>query len=243
MALGFLTGTPVPAFEQQVLRARYPLRAGGCVTVENVQGAIRVEGWDRAEVEVTVTQTGASSSGHMDPVRIAVNSIASGLGFRTLYPQESEAPVRVDYRLRVPRQVRLDRLGTVQGDITVLDIEGPVSARSLSGNIVQKNVAGRLEARTLNGNVAVSLRALVDPKASLDLDAVNGNLELILPPAPNADLELDTVAGNIEGRYAFTVSDLPGDTAQRAHLGRGGVRVRLRTVRGNIRVTERDDLL
>src|ERR1700682_5879227 len=88
LALGFLTGAPVLAFEQQVLKAGCPLRAGGCVTVENVQGAIRVEGWDRAEVEVTVTQTEASASGHMDPVRIAVNSIASALVFRTLYPQE-----------------------------------------------------------------------------------------------------------------------------------------------------------
>jgi hypothetical protein len=72
---------------------------------------------------------------------------------------------------------------------------------------------------------------------------VNGNLVLLLPPRSNADLELSTVAGTIEGNYAFQISSIPGDSTRRTRVGLGGVTVSLRTVRGSIRVAERDDLL
>ena len=79
--------------------------------------------------------------------------------------------------------------------------------------------------------------------APLLLDTVNGNIDLLLPPRPNADLELSTVAGTIEGDYAFEVSSTPGDSTRRARLGLGGVTISLRTVRGSIRVAQRDDQL
>lgn len=241
LTLGF--GERALAFEQQVLSAHYPLPAGGSISVENVEGAIRVEGWDRAEVEVTITKTALGSGSRADDVRIVVESAERAIAFVTLYPSDSGEPVRVDYRLRVPRQVRLARLETLEGDIVVHDVEGGVNARSLNGNILQTAVAGRVAARTINGNIAVSLRALPDGRAPLSLEAVNGNLELLLPPEPNAELELNTVAGRIESNYPFTVSAVPGDSTRRARLGRGGVLIRLRTVRGNIRVGEREGLL
>ncbi len=249
MILGIGFGERALAFEQQVLSAHYPFPAGGSVSVENIEGAIRVEGWDRAEVEVTVTKTALGSGSRADDVRIVVESAEQAIAFVTLYPTDSREPVRVDYRLRVPRQVRLARLETIDGDIVVHDVEGAVKARSLNGNIQQTAVAGRMTARTINGNIAVSLRALPAPaglpdrRAPLSLEAVNGNLELLLPPEPNAELELNTVAGRIESNHPLTVSAVPGDSTRRARLGRGGVLIRLRTVRGNIRVREREGLL
>jgi DUF4097 and DUF4098 domain-containing protein YvlB len=165
------------------------------------------------------------------------------LKFRTVYPPHLEEPVRVNYRLRVPRQVRLSSLRTLEGNIAVHDVEGSVDARTLSGNIAQMNVTGRVVARALTGSILVSLRALPLGTAPLLLDSVNGNVVLLLPPRSNADLELSTVAGTIEGNYAFQISSVPGDSTRRTRVGLGGVTVSLRTVRGSIRVAERDDLL
>lgn len=230
------------ALERRSWTALYPLPPESRVTVENVQGDIRVEGWGRPEVEVTVTKTALGSASRLDDVRIAFELGDRALGIHTVYRGESGDPVKVDYHLRVPRRVRLDRLRTVQGDVTVQDVEGSVDARTLYGNIAQMNVAGRVLARAVTGSLAVSLSALPEAGASLSLDTVNGNLDLALPTEANADLELSTVAGRIEGRYIFAVSGAPGDSTRRARLGRGGVLVRLRTVRGNIRVREREDL-
>jgi hypothetical protein len=213
------------------------------VAVENVQGEVRVEGWDRSEVEITAAKIGSGQGHHLDDVRVVTELGVSSLTFRTVYPHHLEEPVRVNYRLRVPRQVRLSSLRTLEGNITVRNVEGVVDARTLSGNIEQMGVTGRVVARALTGSILVSLRALPPGTAPLLLDTVNGNVILLLPPQANADLELSTVAGTIEGNYTFQVSSVLGDSTRHTRLGRGGVTISLRTVRGSIRVAERDDLL
>lgn len=241
--LGFAAALLASQVFEQSWSGRFALPPGGRLVVENVQGDVWVEGWDRAEVEVVVAKTAWDSGDHLDDVRIAVEFGDQSLILRTLYPDDLDEPVRVDYRLRVPRQVRLDGLSTLEGDISVREVEGAVDARTLHGDIRQLDVTGSVVARTLTGNVAVSLRALPEAAVPLVLDSVNGNLDLVLPPRPNADLELSTVAGRIEGKYIFETSAVPGDTVRRSRVGRGGVRVCLRTIRGNIRVAERDDSL
>jgi len=223
--------------------ARYPLSAGGSVSVENIQGKVIVEGWDRAEVEVTAARIGQEQGSHADDVRVITELGVQSLKFKTVYLRHPEKPVQVNYRLRVPRQVRLSSLRTLEGDIIVRDVEGFVDARTLSGNIEQKDVAGCVVARALTGNILVTLRALPPGTAQLQMDTVNGNVALFLPPRSNADLELSTVAGRIEGNYVFQMSSTPGDSTRRTRVGLGGVPISLRTVRGSIRVAERDDLL
>jgi DUF4097 and DUF4098 domain-containing protein YvlB len=213
------------------------------VGVENVQGEISVEGWDRAEVEVTAARIGSGQGHHLDDVRVVTEFGVGSLTFTTVYPHHLEGPVRVNYRLRVPRQVRLSSLRTLEGNITVRHVEGSVDARTLSGNIEETDVTGRAMARALTGSILVSLRASPAGTAPLLLDTVNGNIVLLLPPRANADLELSTVAGTIEGNYAFQVSSVLGDSTRRTRVGLGGVTISLRTVRGSIRVAQRDELL
>ena len=50
-------------------------------------------------------------------------------------------------------------------------------------------------------------------------------------------------AGRTEGDLPLAVSVTPGDGALRTRLGRGGPHVQLRTIRGNIRVVEEEELL
>ncbi len=228
---------------ERIFVKRYPLRAAGSVTVENIQGDISVEAWDRAEAEVMVMMNALGPAASADDVRIDAVADGARLELRTLYPQRSEDPVRVTYRLRVPRQVRLERLRTVVGNIRVCDIEGSVDARTLNGNIEEINVTGGVTARTLNGNIAVSVRSLAGRSAAIHMETVNGHLVLGLPGEASAALSLATVAGRIESNIALKVSDTPGDTSWKATLGQGGTPVRMRTVRGNIHVAQNEEVL
>jgi DUF4097 and DUF4098 domain-containing protein YvlB len=226
---------------ERVWAKHFPLAPGGSVSVENVQGSVLVEGWDRAEVEATVAIRSQGASDSIDEVDVAVEARSGSLAFHTLNPAGLDEPVRVDYRLRVPRQVRLEQLSTLEGDIAVRDVEGAVKARSLHGDIEGVNVAGSVVARALTGNILVTLRRLPDPQFPIQLETLNGNVDLLLPARANADLALTTVAGRILGDYAFQVSSVPGDSTRRTRLGEGDVQVELRTVRGNIRVGQRDE--
>ncbi len=231
------------AWNERIFVARYPLRPAGSVTVENIQGDITVEAWDRAETEVVVLKQALGPTANPDDVQVDVEANGQELVLRTLYPKQSEEPVRVNYRLRVPRQVRLERLRTVDGNIRVRQIEGMVDARTLNGSIEGMNITGGVLARAISGSIAVSLRSLPEGSAPVQLETVNGNLLLGLPAEPNADLHLTTVAGRIDSEYPLKVSEVPGDASWRTTLGHGGTQIRLRTVRGNIHVAEREELL
>jgi hypothetical protein len=227
--------------EERVWEKRFKLPPGGHVSVVNVQGGVLVEGWDRAEVEATVAIQSKTPTDQLDDVQVAVEASREGVAFHTLYPSGLDTPIRVDYRLRVPRQVRLDELSTLEGDIVVHDVEGAMAAHSLHGDIAALNLAGSVTAHALKGNILISLRALPDPLLPIQVATINGNVDVLLPAQANADLELSTVAGNILGNYAFQVSAVPGNSTRHAQVGAGGVRVELRTVRGNIRVGEREE--
>jgi hypothetical protein len=231
----------IPA--ERAFVARYPLEPAGSVTIDNTQGDIIVAAWDRAEAEVAVIKQALGLTADPDDVQIDVAADGRSLSLRTLYPKQSEEPVRVTYRLRVPRQVRLERLRTVVGSVRVRDTEGALDARTLNGNIEGLNLTGSVMARAINGSIAVSLRALPEGAPRVKMETVNGHLYLGLPAEANADLQLRTVAGRIEGNYAFKVSEAPGDASWRTTLGQGGTQIYLRTVRGNIQVVESEELL
>ena len=226
---------------ERVWEKRFELSPGGHVSVVNVQGSVLVEGWDRAEVEATVAMRSKTPTDQLDDVQVAVEASSGGVAFHTLYPSGLDTPIRVDYRLRVPRQVRLDELSTLEGDIVVHDVEGTMEAHNLHGDIEGLNVAGSVVAHALTGNIFISLRDLPERDMPFTLATLNGNVDLLIPAQANANLELSTVAGNIVGDYPWQVSSTPGDSTRRAQVGAGGVRVELRTIRGNIRVGQRDD--
>jgi hypothetical protein len=243
LLLAALAALPATAKQMERWTANYPLAVGGRVSVANVQGSIKVKGWDRARVQLTVEKTTTGDPTRLSEVEISVEPRGDAFHVETLYTGSSDEPVVVDYTLRVPRQVWLESLRTVNGNILVREVEGAIDAQTLNGNIKQIGVAGSARAHTVNGSVTVSLRALPEPPAALQLETINGDLRLLLPSAANAELELSTVAGRIDSDFFSAASAVHGDTSVRARLGRGGVRIRLRTVRGNIQVAENDDVL
>jgi hypothetical protein len=236
-----LGGWMRPAYgTERVWSTRFDLPPGGHLSVVNVQGSVMVEGWDRAEVEAAVAMRSDTPSVQLNDIQVAVEAREGGVEFHTLYPKGLDTPVRVDYRLRVPRQIHLDQLSTLHGDIVVHDIDGSIEAHSLHGDIAGINVSGSVVAHALTGNIMVSLRSMPDPHLPLQLVTINGNVDLAMPPEANASLDLSTVAGNIFGGYPIQVESTPGDSTRHAQVGEGGVKVELRTVRGNIRISKRD---
>jgi hypothetical protein len=236
-------GLPAGATSVETFTATYALPAGAAVSVANVQGSIAVEAWDRAAVELTVNKSTEGERAALADVEIEVRSDTDGFHVQTIYPGEMEEAVAVDYRLRVPRQARLEELRTVNGNIEVRNVEGAVEARTLNGHIEGTGLAGNVSARSVNGSVSVALRALPETGGTVQVETINGDLQLLLPSSADVDLELSTVAGRIETTFLLEARYVLGDTSVRARLGRGSVSARMRTVRGNIFLGRYEDLL
>ena len=238
---GLAASSPSAYGVERVWEKSFELAPGSHVSVVNVHGSIMVEGWDRAEVEATVAIRSSTPTDQLNDVRVAVESRQGSVSFHTLYPRGLDTPIRVDYRLHVPRQIRLDELSTLQGNIVIRNVDGSVEAHNLHGDIEGVNVSGSVVAHALTGNILLSMRALPELRLPFQLGTINGNVNLMMPPQANADLELSTVAGNITGGYPFQVSATPGDSTRHAKVGAGGVRLELRTVRGNIHVGQHSE--
>ena len=68
---------PSYAYDETFHRV-YPLTAGGSFVLENVNGSVHVDGWDRDEVEVSAVKTSTNESRDVQQVRIEVDNSKPG---------------------------------------------------------------------------------------------------------------------------------------------------------------------
>lgn len=229
----------LPGFaNNQVFLKTYPLTSGGNFLLENVNGSVRVEGWERNEVEVRAVKTSASDSRDLERVTIEVCSQPGQVAVHTRYPEGQGVEVAVEYVVHVPYRVLLGSVETVNGSVTVRGVEGGGDLRSVNGDVDVLDSSGRFSAKTTNGNLHLQLRELLDG-GPMNIETVNGSVILGLPSNASADLKILSMNGDFYSELPVTsTTGTPAARAFHARLGRGSDRgqISVRTVNGGIRV-------
>ncbi|HKV04433.1 MAG TPA: DUF4097 family beta strand repeat-containing protein [Candidatus Acidoferrales bacterium] len=233
----FCLALPGSANTDQVWVHTYKLPAGGHFVLDNINGSVQVEGWDRDEVEVRAIKTSQNDERDLDQVKIEVESHPSEVDVHTRYPDGDGADVAVEYHIHVPNHVRLGCIQTVNGSLMVRGVEGGGVLRSVNGNVEVTESSGRFNAKTTNGNLRLELRNLVDA-GPMNLETVNGSVVLGLPSNASADLNVRNMNGDLYSDFPVTsTTTLPGARAFRGRLGHGGGgQISVRTVNGGIRL-------
>ena len=215
----------------------YPLRAGGRVSLDNINGDVRVSVWDREEVKVDAVKS-AFSEDRLADIEIKVSAQPDAVHIRTEYRRQHlhDNPGGVDYTLTVPRRARLDEFELVNGNLEIEDVEGEVRASSVNGRVETRGLSGEVHLSVVNGH----LEATFDrPEISkpITLDSVNGQVILTLPGDASADLSASTVMGGIHNDFGLR-SDRSGFIGHDLHgvLGKGGARIELSDVNGSIEI-------
>lgn len=234
VALALLAAAPCFAFDD-VFQQTYPLPAGGSFLLQNVNGSVEVRGWDRNEVEVHAVKSARRNPRDLGRVQIEVKAQADSVSVETHYPQDDGVDVSVEYRVRVPRRIRLNHIGTVNGAVRVFGVEATGDLRSVNGNVEVQDSSGRLNARTTNGNLRVELRQLA-PGGPMSLESVNGSIVLALGAEANATLEVRSVNGDFRSESPVMLEGALDSRQFHGKLGGGGDTIRIRTVNGNIRL-------
>jgi hypothetical protein len=134
----------LPGGEQRVEVTKTELVSfapGGLIRLDGSYGNLNVEGWDRAEVEITVTKSTQKyyeskqrekAATKLEPVRVSTERRSdTELAISTI----KRGGVSVDYEIRVPRDSRLEiRHGT--GQIIVANVTGDINATGQRGDIL-----------------------------------------------------------------------------------------------------------
>jgi DUF4097 and DUF4098 domain-containing protein YvlB len=213
----------------------YPLQAGGSFELQNVNGTVEVQGWDRDTVQIHAVKTAKSRESDLDLVSIDVEARSSAISVSTRYPQNEGVEVAVEYTVRVPHGARVEHVGTVNGTLRVSGIEAVEELRTVNGNIEVYDGGGSVHARTTNGNVHLELLHVQDKNGAV-AETTNGSVLLAVPADTHADLEARCLNGNFFSELPVTFESTQRPRELHGKIGRGGVPLRLRTVNGGIRV-------
>lgn len=229
-----ILAAPCAAFDE-VFQQTYPLPAGGSFQLRNLNGSVRINGWEKNEVEIHAVKFSRHRSEDLARVQIEVDAQPDSVAVLTRYPRDEGVDVYVEYRIRVPRHVLLPHVSTVNGTISVSGVESQGALSSVNGNIEVFDTAGGLSARTTNGSLRMEFRRL-EPTSPMALETVNGSVALSLPSDAGAELDARSVNGDFRSELPITFESSLGSREFRGKIGGGGGKVRLRTVNGGIRV-------
>jgi hypothetical protein len=151
---------PKPAMPV-VTTERVEFAPGGTIRVTGSTGELNVEGWDKPEVEITVTRSTyrTDTPKERDEAKRQLEAIKvtaerkgpAELVINTAVPSRSfwakiafqHPDAQVDYRIRVPRDSKLV-VKHGSGDVVVYDVAGEIEASVRTGDIIlQLPAAGK----------------------------------------------------------------------------------------------------
>lgn len=236
---------------QEEFHQTYQLAPQGRVQVENINGSVRITGWDRNEVKVDAVKS-AYTRERLAEAEIIVEASAASIRIYTKYPDRNMTfnneegrrlnnPASVEYTLFVPRAARLDSAEVINGGLSIDGLSGDVMASSINGNVTARGLMGEAKLSTVNGNLDATFNRLEAAK-SISLTSVNGNVTITIPSDASANLRANNVHGGIRNDFGLPVRkgefvgyDLAGQ------LGQGETRIKLANVNGVINIRRAQD--
>jgi DUF4097 and DUF4098 domain-containing protein YvlB len=229
----------------------YPISANGRISLENINGGVRIAVWDQNEVKVDAVKR-AYRRERLDEAKIEINATGDSIRIRTDYPDRDQNftdderrrynnPATVEYSLTIPRRARIDSIEVINGSLDVDGAEGDVKASSINGNVKARALGGDVRLSTINGRLEATF-ARLDEAKPLDLSSVNGNVLLVLPSDSNAQVRAGTVHGGISNDFGLPVvhGEYVGHELY-GQIGTGGPRIKLGNVNGSITLKHATD--
>ena len=259
VAIALLGAAPVAAAQnRQIDRDAFTwsgrIPDGRWIRVRNLNGAIFVEPGSSDRVEVTATKQW--HRGDPDVVHFEVQKFGPGgesvvicalWGTRSScdengYDSRNDRGTRnndvsVEFRVKVPRGVRVG-VNTVNGGVTVDGASAEVEASTVNGSVDASTTGGPINASTVNGSVRARIGRFSSDE-DMSFSTVNGSVSVEFAGDIDADVDLGTVNGRFVTDYPVTVSGRLDPRHLKARIGRGGPRIKMSTVNGNVELRRR----
>ncbi|MDB4891392.1 MAG: hypothetical protein JWL61_3247 [Gemmatimonadetes bacterium] len=229
------------------------------IRVRNINGEMRVRASNSDKVEITATkswrrgdpkdvsiETKKSSDGSILVCAIWVNTntvctedrySSHSDDRRDRWNDRDRNDVSVEFEIRVPKGVKVG-VWSVNGGVSVDGVTNEVRAGTVNGGVEAMSTGGPVQASTVNGSVRATMGRL-DGDQDLNFSTVNGSVVAEFAGDIDADIDLSTVNGRFQTDWPVTITGRIDPRHLRATLGKGGRRIRLSTVNGNVELRKR----
>ena len=213
-----------------------PLPAGKTLAIEITIGHIRIEGWDRPDVEISVERQ-APSTAQLDSAPITIEDSASRVLVRIIQLDGATDPlIRSDLVVRVPLSAVIDRVQVMEGRISISRFAGTITADIRRGPIEGRNLSGTLRLESGIGSVILTGTRL-SANGLLRLRAFNGDVRLTLAERPtDARIMALALNGSIKSEIPLTMKDTWGPRWGETTIGKGEPVISLDVVTGTVEI-------
>lgn len=177
---------------------------------------------------------------------VKAESITGSIGVAGNSPEVEAESVSGEITIAAPAQ-RV-RASAVNAGITIRGAGGVVEAETVNGRLeVQGGAFQEARFQTVNG--ALRFEGELRPGATLDVETVNGPIELRLPAGLGADFSISSFGGEVDSDFEIKLG--PGSVRGRGQrhdghekelhftTGGGGAKVAITTLNGNITLRKR----
>jgi DUF4097 and DUF4098 domain-containing protein YvlB len=236
---GLVLAAAAPAAVTEKFVQTYPLTADGSIHLENVNGDIDIVAWDKAEVTLEAEKRGKTEA-DLAKVTLEIDSSPARLAVKTKYAKASlfgNVNASVRYKLMVPAGARLERIDSVNSDITVTGVRGAVKLDTVNGRITATGLAADAHLESVNGSLSAEFTSL-DGVREVKLESVNGRASVALPKGANARIDADSVNGSVSIDQQVKLGKMRRHSLT-GQIGEGGPEISLETVNGGISIKEK----
>ncbi len=222
----------------------YPLKPGGKITLENMNGSVEITGWEKDSIDIIGTKYAASES-LLKSMRIDIAASADSVDIRTIIPSGTRGNLGAKYIIRVPQKAVLDRITSSNGSVRVESVDGPARLKTSNGAVRISRVNGLVDLQTSNGGVDVNDQTggaiIRTSNGAVRADNVRGPFEAVTSngsiharlsdPEPQKSIKLDSSNGSVE-----LVMEKMADNDIRISTSNSSITLRLpSTVSGQLR--------
>lgn len=198
------------------------------VVVKNINGPIRVEGYDGSSVKLEIEKTiSAKRESYLEQgkqeIQIKIEEVENRIyvyvespnnDFNTVSGKyenrrHNNQWVKLDYRfhvafkLKVPRSMNVELATMNDGDIYAKDVQGnEIIVSNLNGSITLDNISGKTNVNALNKDINITYYK--NPNDDSKYHSLNGDVNVTFKDNLNADVTFKSLNGDMYTNYDTT---------------------------------------
>lgn len=229
--------------KKETTEFRINLNGKSKISLDNVNGSIELEKGDSADgMYVKAEMIGYVKKRDLDkPLEgISVKIDTTGSVIKVTGEYESRhnffnfntKTPKINFVLKVPAGLSIE-VDNVNGDFDARNISNDFKITLVNGDIKMENTSGNNEIDVTNGKV----KGILDSTKGLQIDVINGSINLTIPKTYNGKLTADVVNGkiNYDNLELTNVSD--DKKSLRAYIGNKDKEIKCDLVNGKITFT------
>jgi hypothetical protein len=228
----------------------YKVAPAGRFELINVNGRITAEPTDGAEVVVEGRKSVKARTDEAAKDLLSKLEIREEVGDTTVRVESRPPRIsgfnnhQIEWTVKVPKGVIVD-LRTVNGGVRLNDLANEIHAKTTNGGIKGENIdASLIEASAVNGGVEINLGTALDASDTIELETVNGGVQLGLTSDSKATIAARCVNGgvNVDDLEIAKDGDPDANDYERRRrlngtMNGGGAKVNLNTTNGGIHLS------